>query len=160
MSSQGKRRPYPGTGTFIRDHLRAVGEDYPYNVWKELRAQLKAEGQRCPILSSFYSYWHVCEQMDLIRFTREGPGERLRPRKFYEINPDNINSKDWRNPRAALDMRLGRTIPDPHTGKPVPVSRLGRRRYRRRVLKVPPLARGRPLKPKPMKGAEAVETRR
>ena len=159
MSSQMKRRPYPSTGTFILDYLRAVGEDYPYNVWKELRAQLRAEGQRAPILSSFYSYWHVCEQMDLIRFTREEPGERLGPRKFFELVPENTDSKDWRNPRAALDMRLGRTVPDPHTGKPVPVSRLGRRRYRRRVLKVPPLRRGRPSKPKKQRVAEGLQTR-
>lgn len=141
MVVETKRRPYPGTGTFIRDHLKRVGEDYPYNVWKELRAYLASVGQKSPTLLSFQHYWHACHETNLIRFSREEPGERLWPRRFYKLVPENTNSKDWRNPQAALDMKEGRTVPDPHTGKPVPVSRLGRRRYRRRVMKVPQIGR-------------------
>ena len=153
-----KRGPQPGTGTFIRDHLKRVGEDYPYNVWKELRAYLASIGRKSPTLLSFQHYWHICHETELIRFSREEPGERLWPRRFYRLVPENMNSKDWRNPQAALDLRMGRTTPDPATGKMVPVSRLGRRRYRRRVLGVPPKRVGRPRKPKPIRGAVAVAT--
>jgi hypothetical protein len=146
LEQSGKRKPHPGTGDFIKAHLQAVGEDYPYNVYGALCESLQAIRQRCPQLLSFQRYWYICAKLDLIEFVREEPSERLGPRRIYRLVSRNVNSRAWRNPQAALDLREGRTIPDPATGERVPVSRLGRRRYRRRVTKLPPQPVGRPRK--------------
>lgn len=153
-----KRGPQPGTADFIKSHLQRTGEDYIYHAYKVFCEKLRAIGQRCSSYDSFRKYWWICAQMDLIEFVREQPIGNLQPRRYYRLVRSNINSKVWQNPQAGLDLRMGRTTPDPATGKMVPVSRLGRRRYRRRVLKVPPLARGRPRKPKPERGAAPVAT--
>jgi len=148
----------PGTSSFIRFHLQYAGEDYVYGAYKAFCEKLKTIGQQPPSYDSFRKYWWVCAQLNLIQFTREEKVGKPEPRRYYRLVRSNINSEAWQNPQASLDLRMGRTIPDPATGKMVPVSRLGRRRYRRRVSKVPPLARGRPRKPKGMKGSEAVAT--
>jgi len=153
-----KRGPQPGTADFIKSHLSSMLEDYVYGAYKIFCQKLKAIGQRNPSYDSFRKYWWVCSQMNLIQFTREQPTENLQPRRYYRLVRSNINSEAWQNPQAALDLRMGRTIPDPATGKMVPVSRLGRRRYRRRVLGVPPKRVGRPRKPKPERGAATVAT--
>jgi len=153
-----KRGPEPSTSGFIKTHLQRIGEDYIYHAYKVFCEKLKAIEQRYPTYDSFRKYWWICAQMNLIEFAREQPTKNLQPRRYYRLVRSNINSEAWQNPQASLDLRMGRTIPDPHTGKPVPVSRLGRRRYRRRVSKKPPLARGRPRKPKPERGAATVAT--
>jgi len=148
----------PGTGTFIRDHLSSVLEDYVYNSYKAFCQSLKKVGQRCPTYNSFRVYWCVCVEMDLLQFVHEEPSEFGQPRRYYRLVQKNVNSPVWNNPRASLDLRKGHTVPDPLTGKPIPISRLGRRRYSRRVLGVPPKRVGRPRKPKPIRGAAAVAT--
>jgi hypothetical protein len=148
----------PGTSSFIKSHLEHVGEDFVYGAYKAFCQKVEAIGQQGPSYDSFRKYWWICAQLRLIEFVREQPIKNLQPRRYYRLVRSNINNKAWQNPQAALDLRMGRTIPDPVTGRPVPVSRLGRRRYRRRVRGVPPLARGRPRKPKPKRGATAVAT--
>jgi len=150
------RIPRPGTADFIKSHLQHGREDYVYSAYKAFCQKVEAIGQQGPSYDSFRKYWWVCAQLRLIEFVREEQVGKPEPRRYYRLVMSNINSKVWRNPQAELDLRMGRMIPDPVTGAPIPVSRLGRQRYRRRVLKVPPLARGRPHKPKPIKGTEAV----
>jgi hypothetical protein len=153
-----RRGPQPGSGDFIKSHLQHAGEDYIYHAYKAFCQSLKAIGQRGPSYDSFRKYWWTCAEMNLIEFVREQPIGNLEPRRYYRLVRSNINNEAWQNPQAALDLRTGRTIPDPATGKPVPVSRLGRRRYRRRVLGLPPKRVGRPRKPKPERGAATVAT--
>ena len=143
-----KRGPHPGTGDFIKAYLQRVGEDYINNTYRAFCKFLENEGQQSPSYNSFRVYWYVCTQLNLIEFVREEAIANLIPRRYYRLVQQNVNSKKWRNPRAALDLREGRTIPDPLTGQPVPVSKLGKRRYRRRVLGKPPLQVGRPKKAK------------
>lgn len=143
-----KRGPHPGTGDFIKSHLKRAEEDYINNAYRAFCRFLKDAGQRSPTYNSFRVYWYVCTQLNLIEFVREEAVENLIPRRHYRLVQQNINSKAWRNPRAALDLKKGRTIPDPLTGKPIPVSRLGKRRYQRRVTGKPPQQVGRPKKAK------------
>lgn len=148
----------PSTSAFIRAHLEHVGEDFVYGAYKAFCQKVEAIGRQGPSYDSFRVYWCVCVEMDLLKFVHEGPSKFGQPRRYYRLVQKNINSPVWNNPRASLDLRKGHTIPDPLTGKPIPISRLGRRRYSRTLSGVPPKAVGRPKKPKPERGTEAVAT--
>jgi len=141
-----KRGPHPGTGDFIKDYMQRVGEDYIYNTYRAFCKFLENKGQQCSSYASFRTYFYVCTKMDLIEFVREEPVGNLIPRRYYRLVKRNLKSKSWANPRAALDLRKGRTVPNPATGEPTPVSKLGRRRYRRWVKRLPPQPIGRPKK--------------
>ena len=52
----------------------------------------------------------------------------------------------WMNPQAEYYRARGLTWTDPETGTTYPKNVLGRRRYRRRVLGIPPRPPGRPRK--------------
>lgn len=134
----------PSTSQFIRKHLESVGEDYVNGTYKAFCKLLKSMEQKCPTYNSFRSYWNVLSTLGLIEFTREESTAKkhLFPKHYYQLNPQKINSKDWKNPRAALDMRLGHTVSDPVTGEPKAKSQLGRRRYDRWVKKIPPKRAG------------------
>lgn len=146
METLQQKSPRPGTGDFIKAHLRKVKEDYINNVHRKFCEFLKARGHRCCSYKSFRHYWYVCVKLGLLEFVREEPGKRPLPRRYYRLNPRKLQSKDWQNPQAALDLRRGRTFPDPVTGEPIPISKLGARRYRRWVKKEPPKPVGRPRK--------------
>jgi len=141
-----KRKPIPGTADFIRNRLLGVGEDYAYNVWKLFSKKLRSIGQRSPHFTSFVKYWKILEELNLIEFVREEKGRGRFPRRICRVVKANINSKDWDNPQAALDLRKGRVWINPDTGEKVPISRLGKRRYSRRVMGKPPGKPGRPPK--------------
>lgn len=146
MQTLRKRGPSPGTGDFIRNYLQKVGSDYANNIYRCFCKELKSLGQQCPSYASFAKYMGVCAQMDLIEFVREEPLPNKISRRYYRLVKRNINSKAWQNPRAALDVAQGHVLPDPVTGKLEPISRLGKRRYRRWTRKEPPKRVGRPKK--------------
>ena len=141
-----KRGPHPGTGDFIKEYLQRVGEDYIYNAYREFCKFLQKEGQQGPAYNSFRTYFYVCTKMNLIEFVREEPVPNLFSRRYYRLVQQNIHSKAWQNPRAALDLQEGHTLPNPVTGEPVPVSQLGKRRYHRWIERLPPQPVGRPKK--------------
>lgn len=141
-----KRKPIPGTGDFIKNHLQAVGEDYCYKVYKLFCEVLQKEGQRCPVYPSFRKYWWILTKLGLIEVVRRETGERRMLISIYQLVPENVDSAAWQNPQAARDIEKGRFWVDPVTRDRVPVSRLGKRRYARRVLGRPPGSPGRPKK--------------
>jgi DNA-binding PadR family transcriptional regulator len=139
----------PSTWDFIRSRLLLTKGDYAYSVWQRFSAYLvEVFGQKPPKYSSFAKYWWILKKLGLIEPIgppRKGKGGK--PRQFYRITPGKEPIEIWRkigNPQAELDTLKGRIWIDPVTKERVPKSRLGARRYRRRVLKVPPKKVGRP----------------
>jgi len=123
----------PSTWGFIRTRLLLTRGDYTYRVWKEFSKYLIEEfGQRPPTYASFAKYWWILKRLGLIEPVgrpRQGP-RGGKPRQFYRVVPGKEAEDLWPdNPQYEL---YGEAV------------RLGRRRYRRRVLKVPPKKPGRP----------------
>lgn len=121
------------TWGFIRSRLIVRRSDYAYRVWKEFSKYLVEEfGQRPPKYPSFAKYWWILKQLGLIEpigRPRSGP-KGGKPRQFYRVVPGKEPEDLWPlNPQAEL---YGEAV------------RLGRRRYRRRILGVPPKKIGRP----------------
>lgn len=140
------RKPWHSTGKFIKDYLLGVGEDYPYSIWMELCEWLKQRGEPCPKYHSFRRYWYCLTELNLVEFVREEKWKSPFLRKYYRVVEENIDSEDWGNPQRALDFIKGRVWTDPLTGKKIPITSLGGRRYRTKILGLPPRKRGRPPK--------------
>lgn len=129
----------PSTWGFIRGRLLVTKGDYAYRVWKEFSKYLvETFGQRPPTYTSFAKYWWILKQLGLIEplgRPRVGP-KGGKPRQLYRVVPGKEPLKIWQdigNPQYKL---YGVAV------------RLGRRRYQRRVLKVPPKRVGRPRREK------------
>ena len=134
-----KNRAHPpseSTATFIRARLLKVRKDYPYNMWRLWKEHLKRLDMRAPMYDSFRHYIWVLKRANLIQrvSTTEKPSKQygnLRPRSpsFYALVRDQIgNIKAWANPQVAV---YGEKM------------RFGARKYRRKVLGLPPHKRGR-----------------
>jgi len=131
-----KRPPIIKTGLWIRDHLMTVGEDYTYRMWQDFVFHLKSVGEYVPVTpypsyQSFARYVWILKKIGLIEPTRIERSISGRPRQYYRIRPGMEYSKAWENPQKAL-----------YGDKVV----LGRRRYRKKILKLPPRPVGRPRK--------------
>ena len=63
------------TGLFIKEHLLAIGEDFPANIHREFKKRLKDEGRRrTPTYHSFLRYLHQLVSFGLLEFSgREEP---------------------------------------------------------------------------------------
>jgi len=125
----------PSTGGFIRSRLLITKGDYAYRVWQAFsRLLVEVHGQKPPRYSSFAKYWWILKQLGLIEpigAPTRGP-KGGRPRQLYRIVPGKEPERLWpTNPQYEM---YGEAV------------RLGRRRYRRRVLKIPPKGVGRPRK--------------
>lgn len=124
--------PSESTSQFIRAHLSEKGKDYTYGMYKAWCAHLERLGMKTPKWDSFRRYFWVLVKLGLVRKTTALQHQSKSPirRVYYELVPKNVNAnKIWANPQVAL---YGEKM------------KLGRRRYRRQVLKVPALQRGRP----------------
>ena len=139
--SQKIHPPSESTATFIKNRLSVLEKDYPYNMWKSWCQHLSELDMKGPKYSSFKVYLRVVVHAGLIRRTSTPPDvvefvdeHGLKPfkRSYYELVPEQIgNEESWRNPQVAVH------------GERV---RLGKRRYRRKILGIPPMKRGRPRK--------------
>jgi hypothetical protein len=141
--------PSESSAQFIRDYLKKHGaseRSEMWNAWCEAIQKdptLAGRKFRGPKLSSFNHYLRTLARLDLIR---EVPAPKGKLGRWYELNHTQVrNEEAWKNPSAALDLKLGRLakLPD---GKLKPKSQLGRRRYSRYVLGMPPRKAGRPKK--------------
>lgn len=129
------RRPdRASTWRFIRTRLLTTGGDYCYHVWQLFCEELiEVHNMKPPKYESFKKYWYVLKKLGLIEpVGKPIKGKSGKPRQLYRIVPGKEDERMWpSNPQAAL---YGDKV------------KLGRRRYRRRVLKIPPLPVGRPPK--------------
>lgn len=126
------RSPTESTWEFIRTSLLISKGDYIYRVWKKFSRYLIEEfGMRPPTYPSFARYCWILKQLGLIEpFGPPRKGKSGKPRQFYRIVPGKESKDLWPlNPQYEV---YGEAV------------RLGRRRYRRRVLKLPPKPVGRP----------------
>lgn len=125
----------PSTWRFIRTRLLITKSDYAYNVWKAFSKYLIEQfGQKPPRYSSFAKYWWILKELGFIEpigKPKKGP-KGGKPRQLYRVAPGKEDEKLWpSNPQYEI---YGERV------------RLGRRRYRRRILEVPPKKVGRPKK--------------
>jgi len=139
------------TAGFIRSRLLITKGEYCYRTWKEFSTYLvEIHNEKPPKFQSFARYWWILKELGLIEpVGRPKPGKSGRPTQFYRVVPGMEDSPLWKNPQAEFDIIKGRIWLDPVTKIEVPKTRLGARRYRRRVLKLPPRKPGRPRKVKP-----------
>jgi hypothetical protein len=74
-ANRGRAASCVRTGLFIKEYLLSVGEDFPANIHRELKAVLKANNyKRYPTYASFLRYFHHFISFGLIEFTgREEP---------------------------------------------------------------------------------------
>lgn len=130
--------PSESTAQFIRDLLLRKGKSYPYEMWKLWCIHLTRLGMKSPKLSSFMKYMYVLVRAGLVRKTTTPTDLVKQPvkktpftRSYYEIVSNKArDDKSWSNPQVVV---YGERM------------RLGKRRYRRQVLKLPPAPRsGRP----------------
>ena len=131
LKPRKKRPPIIPTGEWIRDHLMLVGEDYAYSMWKQFSTYLILRGVTPPpSYQSFARYIWILKRLRLIQPTRIEYTPHGKPRQYYRLTPGaEFREEEWKNPQKIL---YGEKVA------------LGRRRYRRRVLKLPPKPRGRP----------------
>jgi len=127
------RSPQISTWRFIRTRLLITGGDYCYGVWRAFKDYLEqVHGMKAPRYSSFAKYWWVLKKLGFIEPFMRVRGKAGIPRVLYRVVPGKEDERLWpSNPQVEL---FGDRV------------RLGRRRYRRRVLKVPPKPVGRPPK--------------
>ena len=142
------------TAGFIRTRLRLTKGDFCYHVWKEFSSYLVEQvSEKPPKFTSFARYWWILKELGLIEsFGKPKPSKRGRPAVFYRVVAGMEGSPKWKNPQAEFDIIKDRLFLDPSTKEKVPKSRLGARRYRRRVLGLPPRKPGRPRKIVPPPG--------
>jgi len=139
VQRQKTHPPSESTAIFIRDWLLRHKKDYPYSMWKAWCDHLKRLQMKAPKNESFRKYIYTLTRAKLIRKVpiqtrqdKEWVNLKPFPRSYYELVPENIDDDElWRNPQVAV---WGEKM------------RLGKRRYRRQILQLPPLRRGRPKK--------------
>ncbi|MGA2767165.1 MAG: hypothetical protein ABSF24_02465 [Candidatus Bathyarchaeia archaeon] len=124
--------PSESTAIFVKDFLLKHGKGYSYGMWKAWSDHLHSLGFKEPKIESFRKYLWILTKLGLIRKTK-APSYKIQSRflrEYYELNPKQIgNEKAWANPSFTL-----------YGDK----ARLGRRRYRKRILGLPPKKVGRP----------------
>lgn len=107
MAAEGLPRLIISTAGWIKNHLLEVGEDYPYNMWRELR-NLKLEmgviKKGIGSYQNFRNYIYWLEKLGLIKFVREEEGDKtfLAKRRYYAVVEDQLDNPAWSNPNRAL----------------------------------------------------------
>jgi hypothetical protein len=102
-----RRKPI-STGCWIRDHLLQIGKDYPYNMWKLFKAQMKSFNYKPPCYLSFSKYIYMLEKLGLLRkLPRKGKMSQPKvrtaiPRQFYCLEMKKLNDPAWLCPWKAL----------------------------------------------------------
>ena len=90
------------TGLFIKEHLLAVGEDYPASIHRTLKQRLKQAGRkRTPTYHSFLRYFHHLVSFGLIEFT--GREEAMKFDKGQNI-PDLLQLRDSTSPKVVTGV--------------------------------------------------------
>lgn len=123
------------TGEWIREHLREVGEDYAYSMWRKFRTFLDIVPKaRKPSYNSFARYVNLLKNIGLVILSRYEPS-KPRPRSYYKLNYAMVDSPAWLHPYQHLYPITNTKYRVKH-GLPV----------RWKALKRPVRPRGRPRK--------------
>ncbi|RLG77368.1 MAG: hypothetical protein DRO12_02510 [Thermoprotei archaeon] len=141
----------PTVGQRIWAFLKKKGRALGGEIYRYVASSIIGEGRRPPKYTSFYRYLFYLKALKVIRTV----GKVKIPEKgvqasVYELTSEGSRMKidDPRliNPAAEYYRMKGCVWVDPATGIEIPKVKLGKRRYRRRVLGIPPKSRGRPRK--------------
>lgn len=124
------KNPKISTATRIRELLKERGSGYVWQLWHILRFERKVTRMR---YTSFLSYFKILERLGLVLRTtppkQEPPIPKYRrvhhfksvPRAWYKLNPEKVNSPEWRHPERALYPHVfrvsGRSIGRPAGSK-------------------------------------------
>jgi len=102
----------PRKGVWIRGHLQAVREDYPYGMWKRWTAFTQvAEKLEAKIEPGTYpamrNYMHLLKRARLVVPTRRTPSMKSPlpewMRQYYRVNPALLDSPLWLNPWQEIE---------------------------------------------------------
>jgi hypothetical protein len=132
FKKQKAHPPSQSTARFIRDFLQRHGKGYSYGMWRAWSEHLHQKGFKGPTVESFRKYLWILTKLGLIQKTA-APSYRIKSRfarQYYELVASQVgNEKVWANPSVALYGEK---------------ARLGRRRYRKKILHLAPRRVGRP----------------
>lgn len=102
LSIRGRGASEVRTGLFIKEHLLAVGEDYPASIHRALKERLKQSGRkRTPTYHSFLRYFHHLVSFGLVEFS--GREEAMRFTK-PQIIPDLLQLRDSVSPKVVTGV--------------------------------------------------------
>ena len=91
------------TSLFIREHLKIAREDYGLNMWRLLQAERASLGLSVGSWQTFRNCIWNLKKLGLIRPTRMAPSQyEGQNKQYYELVPEQLRSRAWINPRAAL----------------------------------------------------------
>jgi len=133
-------KPTISTAIEIRNYLEKHGLDYPWHVWHVLHIEKKVTAMR---YTSFCSYFKTLERLGLVLRTTPPKQEpqipkyrrvhhfKSVPRAWYKLNPEKVNSPEWRHPERALYPHVFRVSGRP-IGRPA-----GSKNRRKRTSSLP-----------------------
>ncbi len=102
LGIRGRGASATRTGLFIKEHLLAIGEDYPANIHRALKERLKQDGRkRKPTYHSFLRYFHHLISFGLIEFT--GREDAMKFDKGQNI-PDLLQLRDSVSPKVVTGV--------------------------------------------------------
>ncbi len=90
---------------FIRERLRIIGRGYSYEMWKEWREINRGIEKKYCNYSTFRKYIWNLEELGLIEFvppTVPSSKKELKPRRYYALIRDEIDSIAWLSPLKHL----------------------------------------------------------
>lgn len=94
----------PGTATLIRDFLLEVGEAYPRQIHKFLKAKIEEMGYHPPTYNSVRKLLYALHRLGLIKRVRietvkENP--TAFKRVYYAVVKKRVKDRAWENPTTA-----------------------------------------------------------
>ena len=142
------RKKYP-IGPFIKSHLERVGRASGREMYRAYKREALLRGYPPGKYKSFARTLFYLTYLGFIRVLgkRPIPGRGV-PETVYGITSRGKRAPitEWSNPAKTYYLEKGIVWIDPVTGEPKPIVSLGTRRYRRKIMGIPPKPRGRPRK--------------
>lgn len=100
----------PRTGIWIRDHLRDVGEDYVWNMYRAYREFARDVPFNPGKYQTYRTYLYVCKLIGLIAEKRRERSLEVNleqsPKVFYCVVEEKLGDTAWENPYKAYSLQL------------------------------------------------------
>jgi len=105
----------PLKGFWIREHLKLMRTDYPYNMFKKWQnfcdiAAQAGVGIRVGTYQAFRTYFYLLTRLGLVLKEKEILGKHGRKISLYRLNPARIMDLGWRRPFQILYPKTDWTI--------------------------------------------------
>lgn len=89
-------RGAPGTALFIKEYMDKNGEASISDIYKEIKK--KYSNYRTPSIHGVATMFYLLKRLGLIEKVREYINENNRREAKYVLNPDKVDSEEWRSP--------------------------------------------------------------